>query len=282
MTDKFVSISDRRFHYLEWDNSPSKQKPVIVLAHGFNQSAHSGDEFCPRLADDYRLIAIDQRGHGESFQSSSGDYSRAAMANDILDIVTHLKLFSFILIGMSMGAANSIAFTAANSNFVKALVLVDWAPEVQKEGISTIGKVAAMEWNSFEEAVAAVHKMNPRRTLENIENRLKYTIHEKAPGRWTWRVDLRVWQQKQNTQKAEPPSVMWDIVGKVTCPTLLVRGEQSDILSDEVAQKMVLSMKDCTLVKVPQAGHSVAGDNPKEFFETVKKFLGSLSSWSKL
>jgi len=189
------------------------------------------------------------------------------MLEDVHDFAMALNLSSFVLIGMSMGGGVSVALSAKYPSAVKALVLVDWALETKKEGRENLRRIAEMQWSSFDEAVQSVLKTNPRRSRENIENRLKFTIHEKEPGKWMWKVDTRAMNRQQDL------TPMWEGLQKITCPTLLLKGKQSDILSDETALKVKGCIKDCTLVEIENAGHSVAGDNPQAFYEEVIKFL---------
>jgi len=249
------------------------------MLHGFNQSCHSWDEFCPRACEEHNIIALDQRGHGQSYIPEDGNYSTEAMVEDVHQIVTKLELPTFILVGMSMGARNSSLFSVKYPHLVKLLVLIDWAPEVQEDGIAKIVSTLNIEWPSFDAAVDSISKFNPTRTRQNIEERLKHTIHQLPSGKWSWKIDRKAWSkhyQKRETEK--DIQGRWDTLKKITQPTLLLKGQISDVLSHENAQKMVGIMKNCQLVVVEKAGHSVAGDNPDMFYQSVVNFIKSFKS----
>ena len=100
---KFVKANGLNFHYLDWG---SPNNPVILLLHGFAQQAHSWDFVSLSFADKYRVIALDQRGHGDSDWAADGDYSPEIQQIDIKAIVGALSLNKFILMGLSMGAVS--------------------------------------------------------------------------------------------------------------------------------------------------------------------------------
>src|ERR1043166_3658401 len=100
-----------RFHYLDWGN---KQLPTIVFLHGGALTAHTWDLVCLAMRDDFHCVALDQRGHGDTDWAHDGDYSIGAALADTKGFVDHLGLDRFILVGMSLGAINSLAFAVAH------------------------------------------------------------------------------------------------------------------------------------------------------------------------
>jgi len=270
MTSKFLNTEGGgNIHYLDWGDSANKD--CILMVHGFNQSCHSWDEFCPRVINKYRVITIDQRGHGLSFQPQNQDYSTDVMADDIYRIAEKLGIAPFILVGMSLGARNSALFTTKYPHMVKSLVLVDWSPEPEADGKAGIERLLKAEWPSFEHAVDTMLLVNPTRTRQIIQDRLKHTLKQLPSGMWTWRVDREAWLKPQSVSVEK----QWDMLSKLYTPTLLVKGENSNILSDENAQKVIKTAKNCRLVVVPKAGHTVPGDNPEGFHQVVIEFLQS-------
>jgi len=227
MTNKFLTLEGgRTFHYLDWGNASN---PCIFMIHGFNQSSHSWDEFCPRVSNQYRVIAMDQRGHGLSYQPEDGNYSSEAMAEDIYHIVTKLGIAPIILVGMSLGARNSVIFTTNYPNMVKSLVLVDWSPQPSREGLVKLSVMLQMEWSTFEEAVNTMLQTNPTRTKETIEDRLRHTLRQLPSGKWTWKVDREAWMNRFLNREFDNVEAEWELMKSIKIPTLLVRGEQSDI-----------------------------------------------------
>src|SRR5262247_789401 len=109
---------------------------------------------------------------------------------DIAAMVRELVLPPLVLIGMSMGGANAMTYAARYPTTVKALVLVDVGPEVKHEGVDNIRRlVGPQAWPSLDAAVADVQRFNPRRSLDNIRQRLSHSMRQLPSGAWTWKVD---------------------------------------------------------------------------------------------
>jgi len=268
--DRFVETAAGRFQYLEWGASDA---PPLLLVHGFNQTAHSWVELAESLAGRYRIVAFTQRGHGDSLRAQ--DYSRETMVQDLDDVATELGMERFGLVGMSMGAVHAISFTVAQPDRVKALVIVDYAPAVKREGVTKIGNLLTYRFPSFEVAVQQTVKFNPRRTEANIRERLSHTLGEGEDGTWGWKVDVNIGKDKRFRESAD---VMWAQVAKVGCPALVIRGADSDLLEHDAAARMISELGQGQLAVVSDAGHSVAGDNPAGFLEVAAPFLDQHAS----
>src|SRR5262249_10294753 len=139
--------------------------------------------------DRFTVFAPDQRGHGESAWAKDADYSLEAMVSDVSELATRLALGRCAVVGMSMGAAHAIALAARRPEFVSHLVVVDFAPRIERTGADKIRQFIELEWESLEAAVAQVAVFNPRRTLDNLRRRLRHSLKQRAGGRWGWRLD---------------------------------------------------------------------------------------------
>ncbi len=272
--ERDARAGELKLHYQEW-GSPSA--PAVLMLHGFGVSGHMFDEFAQRMQDRYRLIAVDQRGHGDSDWASDGDYSREAFVADIEAFRQSLGLERFILVGHSMGGLNAVTYAASHPERVRSLVLVDVGPEAAKEGVDNIRRFTrGPDELEFEEFVSMAHRFNPRRTVENIRERMRTRLRPLENGKWTWKFDKRFRQEEGNGLRIGSElsnDETWQLFRKVQSPTLLVRGGESDVLTPEVAQRTATEMPRARLAVVPGAGHSVPGDNPDEFTTAVRAFL---------
>lgn len=269
--DHRVSARGLEFHYVSWGDPA---RPPLLCFHGITQTAHSWDEVAEALADEYHVLCFDQRGHGDTSWPEDADYTRQSMAADIEALAVALGLPRFFLAGMSMGGINSMTFTAAHPERVAALVIVDVSPEIKKEGVENIRKFvqASDILDSFEAFVERAHAFNPRRSRENIESRLRHNLKQLPDGRWTWKYDPRL-RGGMGRPGENPKGGLWDDVAKITCPTLLLKGDESDILSTDGATRLQEAIPGSSLVVIPGAGHSVMGDNPVAFTAAVRQFL---------
>ena len=269
--DRNVIARGLKFHFVEWGDPTA---PPLLCFHGITQTAHSWDEVAAALADTYRVLCFDQRGHGDSDWSPDGHYARQEMAADIAALADALGIARFFLVGMSMGGINSITFTANHGERVAALVVVDVSPEVKKEGVENIRRFVQETdvLESFEAFVERAQSFNPRRTRANIESRLRYNLKQLADGRWTWKYDPQL-RNPQRPIGSNLTTNLWDDVAAIRCPTLILKGGESDILSAESAQRLQQAIPGSQLQVIPGAGHSVMGDNPNAFSAAVRTFL---------
>ena len=145
----------------------------MLLLHGGAQTAHSWDEVAPDLARDHHVLALDQRGHGDSSWAPAGEYRRVDFVADVRAFLDDRGWPAATLIALSMGGLNAIAFAAAHPESARGLVVVDVAPTVERSGTDAIRRqLTVFEFASFEEAVERAHAFNPRRSVENIRERL--------------------------------------------------------------------------------------------------------------
>jgi|GEM_PF-54804 len=274
--ERSVRVGNLNLSYQEWG---SPQAEPIVMLHGFGVSGHMFDEFADRMQDRYRLIALDQRGHGDSDWAEDGNYSRDAFVEDLEGFRKELGLERFILVGHSMGGLNAVTYANRYPERVRALILVDVGPESAKEGVDNIVRFTrGPDELEFEEFVELAHRFNPRRSLENIRERMRHRLKPTENGKFTWKFDKRFRQPDSGLRIGSEATNddSWALFRAIRVPVLLVRGAESDVLTQSVAERAATEMQRCRLVVVPGAGHSVPGDNPDAFTESVQEFLDDL------
>jgi esterase len=269
-TDKYVQINGMNFHYLEWGNGAA---PTILMLHGGSQQAHSWDFVSLPLSEHCHVLALDQRGHGDSDWAADGDYSIEAHQRDIDGFVAALGLDGFHLIGHSMGGRNSYVWASRHPGTLKSLVIVDTGPEAQPRGRNRIQSFRELpdELDSFEEFANRVQEYTGR-SREQTLGALKYSIRQRPDGKWTWKYD-KLLRTPGHRPPQWTPEQLWEAVAKITCPTLVVRGGDSDIFAEATMRRMQEVIPDCAIVTVPRAGHLVAGDNPADFLVAVQELL---------
>src|ERR1700761_5598559 len=126
-----IVLRQMRFHFLEWGRPDA---PPIVLLHGGHQSAHSWDLVSLSLAQNYRVLALDQRGHGDSEWSRDVTYSNHEMSLDAEAFIAARGLRQPIVMGHSMGGRNTMLLLRRNPAVARAAVIVDVGPEVSDKG----------------------------------------------------------------------------------------------------------------------------------------------------
>src|SRR5213594_132023 len=125
--DGTTALGSLRFHFLDW-GTPGR--PPILLLHGGAQTAHSWDDVAPDLATDHHVLALDQRGHGDSDRAPAGRYTRADFVADVLAFLDDRRFDAATLVALSLGGLNAIAFAATHPTRTRGLVVVDVAPTI--------------------------------------------------------------------------------------------------------------------------------------------------------
>jgi pimeloyl-ACP methyl ester carboxylesterase len=271
--DELIELRGLRFAYRDW-TSPKPNAPVLVLLHGYTGHARSWDLFASAMASRYRVLALDQRGHGETQWAPADAYDTSEMVTDLEAFVAAMNLTNFALVGLSMGGLVSIGYAGKRPRELGKLVIVDIAPEIDVEGLQRIqaGVVRSDVFDSCEEAYARARADNPIPPDDQLRHRVEYSLMRRDDGRFTYRYD-RALRDPKNPRKGIPPETGWKLVSNINVPTLLVRGELSDILSRPVAQRMAKAIPSCRLIEVAGSGHPVPLDQPAAFLDAVATFL---------
>jgi pimeloyl-ACP methyl ester carboxylesterase len=271
-----VVLRRMRFHYLDWG---TRGHPPIVFLHGGGLNSHTWDLVCAALRRERHCVALDQRGHGESEWSPQMDYTIESHVGDVDAFVDMLGLDRFVLVGMSLGGANALAWAGRNSHRLAGLVLVDTGPEVRGEGIRKIRAFTSENapLDSVEEFVDKAIAFNPRRNRELLRLSLMHNLRRMPDGRWMWKYDQRHRGKVDPAAQAERREVLWSAVKGVECPTLVVRGAQSDVFHDEDAERLAGQLRQGRWVKIEGAGHTVQGDNPRDLLVSLRPFLDEVA-----
>ena len=269
-----IVLRQQRFHFLEWGHPDA---PPIVLLHGGHQSAHSWDLVSLHLARNYRVLALDQRGHGDSEWSRDVDYSNHAMALDAGAFIDALGLGRPILMGHSMGGRNALLLTKQNPGRLRALVAVDIGPEISAEGRHAIAGFVRtnQEFDDLEHFVANVRKYDPYRPREHIERTVKYNMLQRTDGKFVSKCDSTPRRLGLQASGALDNVTLEDAQA-FDLPVLVVRGANSNILTPEAAERFRAALPRGVLAVVPDSGHNVHGQNTLGFLVALGAFLSGL------
>jgi pimeloyl-ACP methyl ester carboxylesterase len=258
--------------------------PTVVLLHGGGQTRHSWAGTWRLLVDaGWRALSVDLRGHGDSEWPEDGDYSHAAFAADVLAVATSLDTPP-VLIGASLGGiASLLAITSApvQHEVARALVLVDVAHRIENAGRRRIGEFMTGHLDGFatlEEAADAIAAYNPHRPRPTNLSGLAKNLRRRDDGRWVWHWDPRFVRGKfgsdDETRVASIGlSQLERAVEALTVPTLLVRGRESDLLTEAGARDFLERAPHAEFSDVAGAGHMVAGDRNEVFNEAILGFV---------
>jgi len=271
--ERSVRVNGVTLHYLDW--GPAGAPPVVLL-HGITGHARVWDHLAERLVPGRRVLALDQRGHGDSDPAPDDDYRVSTMGDDVAAFAGSLKLDRFALLGHSMGGRIAIQYAAAHAGRLERLIIVDIGPDIELAGLQRVRdmmskspeRIESEEW-----AVEYIRRANPLQDLDLLRQRVHHGLKRLPDGELTWKYakGLRDMMRAGRRDAVD----LWEPLARIPCPTLVVRGAESDILSPEVAKKMTERLPDGRLVEIPGAGHTVPADRPDDFVRHVRAFLGA-------
>jgi esterase len=268
--DHHTIVGAMRFHYLDWGGNGH---PLLFL-HGGGINAHTWDVVCLMLRERYRCVALDQRGHGDSEWSPAIDYGVATQVHDVEGFIEKLGFVNPVLVGQSMGGLNSIAYAISHSAKMKGLVVVDVGPEINSTGTQRIREFSSTpELESLEAFLERAVKFNPIRDPRVLRRSLFYNLRQLPTGKWSLKHDQRRASDDSWRIAAEQRERILRVVSKISCPTLIVRGGKSDVLSDDAAERFAHMLPHARWVRVENAGHNVQGDNPSGLLDAMNPFL---------
>jgi esterase len=268
--DHQVIVGSIRLHYLDWGGSG----PPILFLHGGGLNAHTWDCVAVMLRERYRCIALDQRGHGDSEWSPVVDYRIGTHVGDIAGFVEAMKLERPVLVGQSMGGLNSIAYATRHSEKMRGMVIVDVAPEVSSSAAERIRAFTSTPGLDSPQAFLELAvKFNPIRDPAVLRRSLYYNLRQTPAGKWTFKHDQRSRSEDGMRSFNEDRVLLASELSSIRCPTLVVRGALSDILTDETAEKFAHSLPDGRWVRVEKSGHNVQGDNPRALLDAMLAFF---------
>jgi pimeloyl-ACP methyl ester carboxylesterase len=249
--------------------------PTVVLMHGGGQTRFSWTSTMRSLVHSgYRVVNFDARGHGDSGWSSDGAYSFEARAADLRTVVETFH-GPFSLVGASMGGVTSLQALGEGLR-PAAAVLVDIVLRPERKGVERIRAFMTANPEGFanlDEAIGAVAAYNPRRANPGDPSGLMRNLRKGAEGRLRWHWDPRIVTDDLDSDL----EIMADIVERLDpdtdVPVLLVRGRNSDVVSDSNVEDFRRYLPRAEIYEVPGAGHMVAGDNNEVFARRVSDYL---------
>ncbi len=277
-TDHYLELNGLRFHYLDWGND---HLPHVVLLHGGSLTAHTWDMAALLLRDRYHLVALDQRGHGDTGWTPAGQLGESSsdlMLVDTRQFIEQLGYDQLSLVGMSMGGMNTIRYAARHPERLAAVGIVDVAPETMRAGQMEMEQFrhATETLERFDDFLERAMKFMPHRPPSHLRYSLTHSLKLTASGRYTWKHDRRPRPSSMSVDAEARTNAMWADVRAIRQPTLLFRGAESKILAQETAERTVKAMHNARLVVIPRATHNVHSDNPADFSRELDRFLSDV------
>ena len=233
--------------------------PTVVCVHGMSCNGRDFDALAEALSYRWRIVCPDMPGRGRSEWLANGaDYSFPLYLSDCAALIARLDVESVDWVGTSMGALIGMMLAAQTDSPIRKLVLNDAGAFVAKEGLSRIGRYLGADptFELIEAMEIAVRANNATYGPLNDAQWRKLTIDSvrQKPGGYGFNYDPRL----GDSFKAGPVNDvdLWTIWDAVRCPTLVLRGESSDVLPRRVAEDMTRRGPKAKLVEFKGIGHA--------------------------
>ena len=270
-----------KLHYVDWGNL---DKPPMLLIHGGRDHARNWDWVAQDLRRDYRIIAPDLRGHGDSQWAVGGEYALVEYVLDVAQLLDALDLFPITIIGHSLGGAIALQYTGTYPDRVKKVVAIEGlgpppgmirerpAQERMRIWVDEMKSLAQRHprrYESLDEAVMRMQEANPHLTAEQARHLTVHGSYRDEDGTYLWKFDNYVRATSPYLFNIHDARELW---GKITCPTLLLRGTES-WAQDPVKDGRASAFKNYQFFNIPNAGHWVHHDQLEIFLQHVRDFL---------
>ncbi|MGD9700782.1 MAG: alpha/beta fold hydrolase [Acidimicrobiia bacterium] len=250
------------------------EDPQVVFVHGTAMNAHTWDTVV--LALGLPAVAIDLPGHGHSSWRDDAEYSPATLADDIAPAVTALAPKARLVVGMSLGGLTAAILAVRHPELVRRLLLVDITPGTNREKAKAVIDFVngPQSFASFDDILARTIEHNPTRSERSLRRGILHNAHQLADGSWSWRYDRR---GRAVSHDEDPTAAgrddLWAVIERIECPVLLARGGSSPVVDDADVAELQRRSPGAEVVVVPDAGHSIQGDQPLILAEHIGRFI---------
>ncbi|MFZ8949781.1 MAG: alpha/beta fold hydrolase [Alphaproteobacteria bacterium] len=283
-TSRFFTSQRLRLHYVEWG---PQDAPPLVLVHGGRDHCRNWDWVATDLAKDYRIVAPDLRGHGDSAWLIGGGYRMTDYVYDLAQLFFHLNLEHAPIIGHSLGGAITLQFAGAFPDMVERLIAIEGLG-LSPERLERDAKVSTQEkmqkwisdtrsaagripkrYASIEEAAARMHEANSHLSQEQAWHLTVHGVNQNEDGTYSWKFDNYV---RINRPFGLTPEETRDFWREIKCPVLLIRGKES-WASDPLKDGRAAYFKNARVENFERAGHWVHHDRLDAFLPMARDFL---------
>lgn len=284
--DKYVEVNGLRLHYTDWGGS--SKKPLLMV-HGLNVQCHTWDPIADQLREEYRVYCLDLRGHGDSDwaqcarDTSSGrrndGYPLETFVSDLHEVAKKLDIIPFDYVGHSLGVRNGIGLAGQYPDIVKHVALSDAAPEVSRNAAlalrDRIGKTSGggnvRGYKTEEEVRDHYAEEHPEWEPIFVDLHAHYQVRRNWAGRLVLKTDPDLYWITGAASLREVPH-LWDMASKMTAPTLIMWGERSHLVDEELVDRMLKVMPNAKAAKF-NTGHYIPRENSAEFVRVLREFL---------
>lgn len=265
--------------YKEWGDL--RNPKVLVCVHGVTRISDDFDNLARELRGDYRVVCPDVVGRGRSgWLKDPQHYQLPQYVSDMVTLLARLNADTVHWFGTSMGGLIGMGLSSLPDSPVRKLILNDIGPALNPAALTRIGDYLGQDvrFDTFDEAVQYIRDISlpfGPHTDQEWRKLAADVLRQDSDGKWIRHYDLRL---SQPFKSATPESakmgeaMLWAAYDAIRCPTLLVRGAESDLVTPEVARLMSERGPKAELVEIAGVGHAPTFMHEDQI-AIAKKFL---------
>lgn len=279
--DSVQCLDPRGLHRMAWTEWGDPANPkVLICAHGLTRQGRDFDTLAQALAADYRVVCPDVVGRGRSdWLADPTGYAIPAYVADMVTLIARLNAKELHWVGTSMGGLIGLSLAGLHDSPIRKLVLNDVGPKIEYAALVRIGEYLGdpVHWDTLDEAADALWEVSKSFGPHTREQWLALTRPQLVPDGTGFKPHydprLAIPFNAVTPQIAEAGEVMlWHLYRQIKCPTLVIRGAESDLLSAETAQLMSQRGPHARVHEVAGVGHAPMLVQPDQI-EVVRSFL---------
>jgi len=265
--DRYVTVNGLRIHYLDFGGDG--RQPLIML-HGIGRVAHTFDHVASHFNQNYHVVAVDMRGHGDSDWDPKAAYLVEDYVKDIEGLAQQLRLRNIVIWGNSTGGRVAQVFAGLHPDLVAAVIAEDVGPERPREiadgFTSRLKQEDEKGWATEDELFAQLKTGSPRTADEILRAYAHFGSKKRPDGRVIWKRDPGI-------GNGFVPTELWRFVRQIKSPIIYVLGGRSTIVPAATQEELRKTLPQVQIVTMPGLGHYPSEENPKDFLPIVDGFL---------
>ena len=246
-------------HYVEWGDADNPR--VVVCAHGLTRQGRDFDDLARALERDFRVVCPDVVGRGRSnWLRLKEHYVVQQYAADMVTLIARLDVDEVHWVGTSMGGMIGMALAAQAETPITRLVLNDVGPVIKAAAVKRIGEYVGLapQFASFAEAEQYVRLVSAtfgKLTDAQWKHLTEHVTRQKADGGYEFVYDPGIAEPFRKAMNDEDV-ILWPLYDAIRCPTLVVRGAESDLLTHETCLEMGRRGPKALIAEIPGVGHA--------------------------
>ena len=261
--DLYYRVADELTLYARDYPGPESRKGCVLMMHGLTRNSRDFEVLAEKLSDSYRVLVAEQRGRGKSeWDSQPERYAIPTYVGDMFALLKTAGEQQVAAIGTSMGGLMAMVMNATNPGVFSHVVLNDIGPELSKVGLDRISSYVGQGGpiSTWEEAVAYNRSINsvafPTLSDDQWEMFTRQLFSERDGAPYL-DYDPAISQAVKADDGSAVPPDLWPVYQLLNAqPLMLVRGAISDLLSNEIKDRMMEEVPGLEYLEVPEVGHA--------------------------